>query len=230
MKKIFYLVSLVAFVLLFVQCEQGGLGLNNPSKHEYVDLGLSVKWATCNVGAENPEDYGDFFAWGETETKAYNDYGWRTYKYGTAYDEITKYCDLSWSGKNGCVDNKIILEPKDDAATVNWGGKWRMPTVEELRELISNCTWEKTTVNNVLCYRITSKIEGYTDCCIYLPAAGCANDEYGLCMQGASFYYWTSSVFTKDIGTSDCAWTYTDGEGDWGVERCYGLSVRPVCP
>ena len=95
--------------------------------HEYVDLGLSVKWATCNVGADSPEEYGYHFAWGETSPKT--TYNWSTYKYcnGDEYS-MTKYCDDSF----GTVDNKTTLELSDDAARVNWGGKWRMPTRAEI--------------------------------------------------------------------------------------------------
>lgn len=101
--------------------------------HEWVDLGLSVKWATCNVGAIQPEEFGDYFAWGEVETKAI--YNWDTYKY---YDDfnLTKYTSN---------DSKTVLDPEDDAATVNWGGAWRMPTKAEQDELRNNCTWDWTT-------------------------------------------------------------------------------------
>ena len=102
--------------------------------HEYVDLGLpsGIKWATCNVGATTPEEYGDYFAWGETQPKDY--YDWSTYKYcnGDEYS-ITKYCTRS---TYGTVDIKTTLELSDDAARVNWGGKWRMPTIEEQKELL----------------------------------------------------------------------------------------------
>ena len=99
--------------------------------HEYVDLGLSVKWATCNVGANNPWEAGDYFAWGETEPKT--EYSWATYKwsYGTTRT-LTKYC---FNSERGIVDNKETLELDDDAAYVNWGVKWRITTVEEWEEL-----------------------------------------------------------------------------------------------
>ena len=227
MKKVLYLFTLVVISLFFIQCEQGGLGSDTieKHKHDYVDLGLSVVWATYNVGATSPEEYGDYFAWGETQSKSHNDYDWSTYKYGIERYEITKYCDQSSCGKNGCVDNKTILDPEDDAATINWGGKWRIPTEKEVDELRKHCVWEKTYINNVLCYKITSLMEGYTDRYIYLPASGYINND-GLCLQGVNFFYWTSSVFTKEDGPSYCALTYIDGEG--GMSRCYGLSVRAV--
>lgn len=111
--------------------------------HEWIDLGLSVKWATCNVGASKPEDYGDYYAWGETTTKS--DYDWDTYKWckGT-YDTMTKYCTDSYYGT---VDNRTTLTSSDDVATVKWGSKWRMPTKEEMKELDEDCTWTWTTQN-----------------------------------------------------------------------------------
>ena len=107
---------------------------------EYVDLGLSVKWATCNVGANSPEEYGDYFAWGETTSK--DKYNWNYYKYCKGSSTtFTKYCNKSSYGYNGFTDTKTKLDPDDDAATVNWGGSWRMPTVAEMTELQSECTW-----------------------------------------------------------------------------------------
>lgn len=110
--------------------------------HDYVDLGLpsGLLWATCNVGADNPEDYGDYFAWAETEPKSV--YNWSTYKYcdGGYYYKLTKYCTRSDFGNNGFTDNLTVLLPEDDAATANWGNGWRMPTENEWRELIDNTT------------------------------------------------------------------------------------------
>ena len=109
--------------------------------HEWVDLGLpsGTLWATCNVGANTPEEYGDYFAWGETEPKDY--YGWNTYKWcnGSRYT-LTKYCTDSSYGYNGFVDNKAELDPEDDAAYVNWGSSWRIPTTEQQCELYENCS------------------------------------------------------------------------------------------
>ena len=117
-------------------------GLNG---HDYVDLGLpsSLLWATCNVGADSPGDYGDYFAWGETSTKS--SYDMDTYKYCKgSYDTQTKYCNDSSYGYSGFTDELTVLESSDDAATANWGGSWRMPTHAEWKELCNtdNCTWE----------------------------------------------------------------------------------------
>ena len=109
----------------------------NESGHEYVELGLSVKWATQNVGAVLPEGYGDYFAWGETTTKSY--YG-DNYKWcNGSWDNFTKY---NTSSKYGTVDNKTRLELEDDAARANWGGAWRMPTEKEWTELHDKCAWK----------------------------------------------------------------------------------------
>ena len=106
---------------------------NVPSEnHEYVDLGLpsGTLWATMNVGANSPEDYGDYFAWGETAPKSV--YDWSTYKWCRGLvNTITKYCNSG--GYNGFVDNKTELDPEDDAATANWGAEWRMPSFEQMR-------------------------------------------------------------------------------------------------
>ncbi len=189
---------------------------------EYVDLGLSVKWATCNVGATTPEDYGDYFAWGETSPKT--TYNWSTYKYcnGDEYS-MTKYCTKS---SYGTVDNKTTLELADDAAHVNWGGKWRMPTEAEQDELrnTSNCTWTWTTQNGVTGYKVTSKKNGNY---IFLPVAGFRYSDY-LNHAGSYGTYWSSSLcadysdyaYYLFLGNVNCISDY----------RYYGQSVRAVCP
>ena len=114
-----------------------------PDEHEWVDLGLpsGTLWATCNVGASSPEEKGDYFAWGETTPKDY--YDWSNYKWCNGSDStLTKYCNNSDCGYNGFVDNKMELDPEDDAAYVNWGPSWRMPTKEQQDELREYCTIE----------------------------------------------------------------------------------------
>ena len=190
--------------------------------HDYVDLGLpsGTLWATCNVGASNPEKYGGYFAWGETTTKAKGTYSWTTYKYcKDSYDTQTKYCT---SGSYGTVDNKIELEPSDDAATVNWGSGWQMPSLEQFKELINSnyttTTW--TTLNGVNGYEITSKSNGNS---IFLPAAG-YSDGTGL-GRGS---YWSRSL---DTSRSDCAYSLNLGSSSIGTGhniRYDGKSVRPV--
>ena len=194
----------------------------NTGNHEYVDLGLSVKWATCNIGASKPEEYGDYFAWGETEPKSI--YDWSTYKWcrGTS-DTQSKYCTNS---SYGTVDNKTILEAADDAARANWGGSWRMPTNAEQDELRNNCIWTWTTQNGVNGYKVTSKSNGKS---IFLPAAG---DRVGSSLDAAGDYacYWSSSL---NSDTPDYAYylRFYSSLVDWrSYYRSYGRSVRPVCP
>ncbi|MBO7112331.1 MAG: hypothetical protein J6V75_00065, partial [Bacteroidaceae bacterium] len=137
-------------------------GIKYESEYAYVDLGLSVKWATCNVGASKPEEYGDYYAWGETEPKT--TYDWSTYKWCKGSSAtMTKYCNNSSYGNNGFTDTKTTLDPEDDVAHVKWGGNWRMPTISEFEDLINNCTWTWTTQNGVNGYKVTSKKSGYTD-------------------------------------------------------------------
>ena len=194
---------------------------------EAVDLGLSVKWANFNVGASEPEEYGLYFAWGETEPKS--DYSWFTYKYFNGDFVLTKYCTNSRYGYNGFTDNKTVLDPEDDAAHVNWGGNWRMPTKEEWYELLNNCTWTWTTLNGVNGYKVQSQKSGYTDNWIFLPAAGVHYDLY-LDDVGYVGFYWSSSL---DKDYPYCAYplyfTSSDVNRDY-YPRYYGQSVRPVCP
>ena len=191
--------------------------------HEYVDLGLpsGLKWATCNVGANSPEEYGDYFAWGEVEPK--ETYDWSTYKYGTGLDQLTKYCHNSSYGKNGFMDNKTVLEPEDDAAHVNWGGTWRMPTKAEQVELLNNCTWDWITQNGVKGY----KVIGPNGNSIFLPAAGYMGE--GTIGTGLGSYYWSSSRYAGDPYYAYSVLLVSNGV-DWSYyDRYYGFSVRPVC-
>ena len=188
-----------------------------------IDLGLSVKWASCNVGATRPEQYGDYFAWGEVEPKT--TYNWSTYKYCVDnYDNLTKYCNNRNYGNNGFTDNKTVLDLEDDAAHVNWGGSWRMPTEAEQDELRNNCRWDWTTQNGVNGYKVT----GPNGNSIFLPAAGYML-EGNLNGGGSWGHYWSSSL---DTGGPDYAYGVgfdSDGVG-WGYySRDSGRSVRPVC-
>ena len=196
--------------------------------HEYVDLGLSVKWATCNVGASKAEDYGSHFAWGETTTKT--TYSWSTYKYcNGSSSTLTKYCNKSTYGNNGFTDNKTQLDLSDDAARVNCGGAWRIPTDAEWTELREQCTWRWTTQNGKNGYKVTSKKSGYTNNSIFLPAAGYRGGS-SLDLEGSYGFYWSSSLDTDD---PDSAWyVYFISSNVYRVIslRYDGQSVRPVCP
>ena len=191
----------------------------NSNGHEYVDLGLSVKWAAMNVGAAKTSDHGGYFAWGETGRK--DDYTWSAYRHGTSADDLTKYC---------FTDNRVRLESKDDAAAVNWGGAWRMPTSSEWEELCSkrNCTWEWTSIENTPGYLVTSKKAGYTDHSIFLPAAGYFR---GHAIEGAekSAYYWSSTRNGPFEDRALCLYFIPNfiGIGNNGF-RNGGFTVRPV--
>ena len=197
------------------------------SEHVWVELGLSVKWAICNVGATAPEKYGNYYAWGETVKKS--TYDWTTYKWSNgkyATLTLTKYCTQSSAG--GIVDNKIVLELADDAARANWGGAWRMPTDDEWTELRENCTWTWTDDYNgtgVAGRIVTSNINGNS---IFLPAAGYGSSTSNPIDAGSWGYYWSSSLDTD----SPCyAWKVNFGSDNvvWGSgSRASGFSVRPV--
>ena len=187
--------------------------------HEFIDLGLSVKWATINLGASNESDYGSYFAWGETDRK--DDYTWAAYKYGTSADDLTKY---------SYTDGMLSLEAADDAAAVNWGGEWRMPTQKEWEELCNrcNCAWEWTSLEGTPGYRITSKKPGYTDKSIFLPAAGYFRAQ---AIEGAekSGYYWSSTRNEPFPDRALCLYFIPNfiGIGNNGF-RNGGFQVRPV--
>ena len=184
-----------------------------------VDLGLpsGTLWADRNVGADSPEGYGDYFAWGETAPKS--TYNWSTYKWcrGSSYT-LTKYCTESYYGT---VDNKTVLDLEDDAAYVNMGAEWRMPTTDELRELRNKCTWTWTTQNGTNGYRVT----GPNGNSIFLPAAGC---RYGSSLADSIGDYWLASLFGSG---PDIAWylcfnfSFHDSDRDY---RDYGRTVRAV--
>lgn len=207
----------MAFLLLAVVSCKKDNG-NAPDLKIGVDLGLSVKWASCNVGASSPERYGSLFAWGETNTNS--DCSWDTYKWcnGT-YNSQTKYCTTS---SYGIVDKKTTLEPEDDAAHVNWGGEWRMPTNAEWDELKTQCTWLWTQQNGVYGYEVTGK-NGNS---IFLPAAG-ANKEGMILWVGHEGNYWSS--ITNGDNMAHCL-RFDSEEVRMGEQyRPYGYSVRPVC-
>ena len=211
-----------------------------PDPHEYVDLDLpsGTLWATCNVGADNPEDFGDYFAWGETvpygqedpsNTHNYNttgsytriDYSWSTYKWcdGTTRRTLTKYCSSENNGSGGFVDNLTEVEPEDDAATANWGSRWQMPSLEQFDELINSdyITIEATELNGVQGYSFTSKTNGNS---IFLPDAG---------QQGGNsvFNYWSRSLYGN--GTTASRLYYNGSIVTTSPsERYFGRPIRPV--
>ena len=203
------------------------LGGSVGPEHEWVDLGLpsGTLWATCNVGATNPEDCGDYFAWGETAPK--QRYSESNYKWfgGSWYNHsrsILKYCYDSEYGYQGFVDNKKVLDPEDDAACVNWGPAWRMPSVEQIDEL-TDCSAQWTQRNGVFGMLFTGP-NGNT---LFLPAAGFRMDDL-LEDAGSTGFYWS---FTLSNGASNFAYClYFDSE-DRGYSHFYrecGFTVRAV--
>ncbi len=197
-------------------------------EYEYVDLGLTsgTLWATFNVGATAPEEYGNYFAWGETQPKSIYDwsasgnYKWGVYDSAASPDYgMTKY---------NSTDGKTVLDPEDDAATANWGGAWRMPTQAEQQELIDECTWSWTTLNGVYGYRVISKKD--TSKSIFLPAAGfCRNSGLGS-NAGTIGYYWTSSLNENCPYYAYEFYIYSSNYNLGNVyDRYFGQSVRPVC-
>jgi len=199
--------------------------IEDEDKHEWVDLGLpsGTKWATCNVGANSPEEYGDYFAWGEVTPK--DVYNWETYRYyNGSYDTMTKYCANSSNGYNGFTDGLTELLPEDDAATANWGAPWHMPTHEQQQELMDNCTREWTMQGGVNGTLVTGP-NGNT---FFLPAAGRRwGDE--LNYAGGLGGYWSSSLSPRSDSDAYSVYFYSD-YWDYWVSRHYGQSVRAVCP
>ena len=194
------------------------------SAGNYVDLDLpsGTLWAACNIGANAPEQYGDYFAWGETQPK--DNYSWNTYQYCNGSESsLIRYCNSSGFGYNGFTDNLTMLLPEDDAATVNWGEDWRMPTKEEWQELFNNTTMTWTQQNGVK-GRLFTAANGAS---LFLPAAGYRwdNELDGI---GSYGYYWSRSLRTD---YPDYAWYLDFGSGGYhmyGHNRYLGLSVRPV--
>lgn len=186
--------------------------------HEYVDLGLpsGTLWATCNVGADNPENYGDYFAWGETEPKTAFNYD--NYKYYDGHNEITKY---------NSTDGLITLEPSDDAATINWGAGWKTPSLEQWQELSNNTTYKRMKQNGVWGF----VFKGTNGNSIFLPGAGWYNeDDWTIlnpeCPDGC---YMSSS---RSVERYSNAWYFRFGNiiiiSDYRRAET-GVSVRSVC-
>ncbi len=192
--------------------------------HEYVDLGLSVKWATVNIGASSPETPGSYFAWGETTPKS--TYNWGTYKHCKgSMTTLTKYCRLEYFGN---VDNKTVLDLSDDAARYNWGGTWRIPTYSEMNELIKKCNVSWAVQNGVEGRKIT----GPNGNSIFLPATGYYSDSSIQGTEENTAIYSTNSIYAN--GDSHCSCLYFNKQGNFnpgmtGWYRYNGLCVRAVC-
>lgn len=183
-----------------------------------VDLGLSVKWAAVNVGAETPEESGLYFAWGETETKElFDDY---TYLWGMEFN-IHKYCT---DYRYGRMDDKTSLDTEDDIATMLYGDMMRIPTIDEMNELKTKCTWKWTTLNGVDGYEVT----GPSNKSIFLPIAG-HYDYLGLRDAGSIGQYWSRSLDVEDNNRAHILQISGTGCDCTACGRFDGLTVRPVC-
>ena len=205
--------------------DNGGNGGNSINGHEYVDLGLpsGTLWATCNLGAYGPEGYGDYFAWGETEPKTA--FIWGNYKYcNDDLNLLNKYCNDPNHGSHGFTDNLTVLQPGDDAATVNWGYFWRIPTEEQWRELKANTTNIWTTQNGVN-GRLFTASNGNS---LFLPAAGLGPANMVYSHSGSYGYYWSSSLYT-DYPSRAWHLSFNSSICDMShYNRHYGHSVRAV--
>ena len=203
---------------------------------EAVDLGLSVKWGTCNIGATRPEDYGLFFAWGETESK--EDYWWTNYRYCNQQDEfygggMTKYCT---NAAYGLPDSLNTLLREDDAASTHWQENWRIPTYEEGQELCQQCTWEWKERNGIYGFEVT----GPNGNSIFMPTAGLYKEDSPVTTRPIvvtdprKFNYWLSSLGVL----SPYAYEIWNQSGDTSqphlivanTPRYIGMPIRPVCP
>lgn len=202
----------------------GGCWFNG---HEYVDLGLpsGTLWATCNVGSDVPEGYGDYFAWGETQPKT--TYNWSTYKYCNGdRNKLTKYCNDANYGYNGFTDNLTTLLPEDDAATANWGNGWCTPTYQQWKELCGNTSPEWIVQNGVVGCRFTAVVNGNNNY-IFLPAAGDLWGDTFLFVE-TKCEYWSSSLFGGTCHAGFIPIYSGHYDGNAGEYRADGFTVRPV--
>jgi hypothetical protein len=199
------------------------------AQYDYVDLGLpsGTIWAKCNIGANEEIEYGDYFAWAETEIK--KSYDWVTYKYCNGnYNELTKYCNDTLFGRDGIfADNITELEPEDDVVHINMGGKWNIPTKEQFKELLDNTTnewiidYNGTSVNGVL---LTSK---HNDNTLFFPAGGFIYNSKQL-LYNQSGTYWSSVVDQKSSDEAFCFYFRDDNLYIDSKDRCNGRHIRPV--
>jgi len=192
--------------------------------HDCVDMGLSVKWATCNIGASKPGEYGDYYAFAELKTK--KEYSWETLKYCTSGQvwQNAKFNKYVSDARDGVVDNKLQLDIEDDVAHAKWGASWRLPTKAEQEELMTNCTWTWTEQDGNAGYKVTSKINGNS---IFLPAGGYVFDEKYFTV-GEFGGYW-SSTLDKVRACNAYTLYFYDSEVMWlFFARCSGRSIRPV--
>lgn len=224
----------IVLMAVAVSCSKSSGPVPTPGM---VDLGLSVKWASFNLGASNPEDCGGYYQWAGTEDVSDTgiDVSWSTCPYhngedcDTGWTKYVSFCFPEYWGGPGDPDNKLSLEPGDNAVLVKLGGKWRMPTPAEWEELRDECTWTWTVRNGVKGYLVSGKKSGYTDKSIFLPAAG-YRDGGTLHSVGVDGYYWSMSVSSSlpnYAGGADFS-EYGIWSEDHGYARYCGFPIRPV--
>lgn len=191
--------------------------------HEWVDLGLSVKWATCNIGAQTPTEAGDFFAWGETTAK--KKFAWKNYKFRLDGDDVrsVRFTRYNTQHGRGKVDNNIRLSPLDDAARINWSRQWRLPSPAEWQELWNNCTAVLVKEGGVSGYRLTSKLNGQS---LFLPMGGILGPQDADRNLGS---YWSCQLIQNEPSGAENV-TFTEKGVRWNLNsaRMYGRSIRPV--
>ena len=175
-----------------------------------IDLGLSVKWASWNIGASKPEEYGSFFSWGEISPKS--NYAWSTYKFGNP------------PSKYNSTDKKKTLDPSDDAAVVLWGGKWRMPTNDEEKELYQKCSWKYTKLNGINGYQVT----GPNGNSIFLPAAGLYDANSTLSNDNSGGWYWSSNSIDNLFASGLYFYSTNISYSVTSHDKCDGHVIRPV--
>lgn len=194
------------------------------TRMELIDLGLSSRYATCNLGANTPMEYGDYYAWGELEPKS-------------QYDTVNYLYSVNGNNKYGHAGDcsrldasiKTILDPKDDVAHIRLGGSWRLPSLNDISELHDKCSWRWMKRNEVKGYLVTSKVDGYTDRSIFLPAAGFLLDSEAINI-GRSGHYWTSRLYSQNA--KHAISTVFDRHlliRFLPNQRYAGLPIRPVC-
>ena len=189
-----------------------------------VDLGLSVKWARTNLGATVPEEYGDYFAWGETAPKS--EYKWTNYAYEQGTGRTGPFSKYVIDADFGTVDHKTVLDPADDAAHAILGGYWRMPTREEVEELMTSCQWTWTTRNGVSGYRVTSNKSGYSGVSIFLPANGIFGNSVS--KVGTEGNYWSASLSADESNFAISPYFINSSRESGNCYRYFGLGIRPV--
>ena len=236
MKRVLFAVSLLlGLSVLFSSCEKSGAaGEDGADASGAVDLGLSVKWASCNLGASKPEEYGDYYSWGETSPKEV--YTKETYKYYIGKSRTDEgflaelYSKYVVNPDNGTIDNKIQLDPADDAAHVKLGGKWRMPTEKECQELVDKCIWTYQSRMGVCGYEVKSSVNGNS---IFLPLSGYRVESHRTAKE-EEVGYLSSSLYTNTSirnSSRNCVVMYADDCSDVYMDydnRFDGFPIRPV--